>query len=136
MIWTIIGIVEVKNGQILSFCKYYHNCLIHTVDWVIWWIVIMPIKWNYKLELCSRLETQWMYNHAFWYASYQYSLLNIHDHMLLLWVLLFFFKKTLNNSFYLLRNQLHLFLLCKMIIPSLILDSEMTDSNHREQCNM
>ena len=87
MIWAIIGIVEVKSGQILSFCKYYHNCLIHTVDWVIWWIVITPIKWNYNLKLCSRHVTQWIYNHAFWYVSYQYSLINIHDHMLLLWVL-------------------------------------------------
>ena len=68
MIWAILGIVEVKSGQILSFCKYYHNCLIHTVYWVIRWIVIMPIIWNIKLELCSRHVTQWMYNHAFWYV--------------------------------------------------------------------
>ena len=101
MIWTIIGIVEVKSGQILSFCKYYHNCLIHTVDWVIWWIVIMPIKWNYKLELCSRLEIQWMYNHAFWYVSYQYSLINIHDHMLLLWVLVVLYWHLLCDNYWL-----------------------------------
>ena len=77
MIWTILGLVEVRSGQILSFCKSYHNCLSHTVDWVIWWIAIMPIKWNYKLELCSRFLTQWMYNHAPWYAFYRYSLINI-----------------------------------------------------------
>ena len=100
MIWTIIGILKVKNGQIMSFCKSYHNCLIHTVDWVIWWIAIMPIKWNYKLELCSRLETQWMYNHAFWYASYRYSLLNIRDHMLLLWVLVVIYWHLLYDNYW------------------------------------
>ena len=100
MIWAILGIVEVKSGQILSFCKSYHNCLIHTVDWVIWCIFIIPIKWNYKLELCSRLETQWMYNHAFWYAFYRYSLINIHDHMLLLWVLVVIYWHLLCDNFW------------------------------------